>query len=166
MRRRNEWPMYAIPFLSMKPGRHAFHFEADAAFFAERPESLIKDAHLDVEIVFDKRDDHHFELHFTVRGTYRVTCDRCLDEFDLPVEGTFRLTVERTDRGESDDDDLLYLPLHEHEVPIGEHIYQYAHMMLPFRKVCAMGNRRCDPEMEKLIASYSPGRHLSQEEKT
>ncbi len=159
--RRNEWQEYAIPFLSMKVGRYTYHFEADDAFFAQRPESLIKSGHLNIDVIFDKRDDFHFELHFQLKGSYHITCDRCLNEFDLPVEGTFLLTVERKDHAESDDDDLMYLPLYQHQVPIGEHIYQYAHVMLPFRKVCAMGGAQCDPDMEKLIASYGRKTHES-----
>lgn len=88
-----------------------------------------------------------------------MPCDRCLDEFDLPVEGRFVLRVERKDAPPSDDEDLLYLPLYAHEVDISEYIYQYAHMLMPFRKVCAMGDKACDPEMEKLIAKYSSQSH-------
>ena len=75
---------FSIPFIGLSTGNHQFEFGIDDAFFAYFENSDIRQAHVKINLDLDKQE-RMMVLQFNLAGTLRVTCDRCLEEFDFPV---------------------------------------------------------------------------------
>ena len=76
---------YDIPVFGLKDGTHEYKFEAGTAFFKYFENQDLPDGSLNILILLDKKPQM-MELSFKINGKLSVICDRCLDQFDYPVE--------------------------------------------------------------------------------
>lgn len=99
-------------------------------------------------------------FEFSITGTVEVTCDRCLELFDYPVEGNETLYVKLGDEWDEESDDVLIIPESEHEFNVSQLIYEYIMLMLPIQRIHPddeNGKSTCDPTMlEKLGTQPEP----------
>ncbi len=93
---------YAIPYKGLSIGNHHFEFEVDDRFFDAFEGSEIHRGHASVSVELVKTE-RLLTLDFTIDGEAEVTCDRCLDEFMMPVHyaGTLQVRFSETEK-ESD----------------------------------------------------------------
>lgn len=142
---------YSIRFTGLKEGRHEFGFKLDDAFFSNFSNSEIHNAGLTASVDLQKRTNF-LELQIRIDGHVRVTCDRCLEEFDLPLSGCNRLYVKFGEKTYEQSDEVTILAANESEIRMGQYFYEYAHLALPYRRVHEMvDGGRCNGEMmEKL----------------
>jgi len=147
---------YVIPFAGLKEGRHEFEFDVDDSFFDHFDSSEIKEGKLGVKVILVK-NPQVLELNFNIEGLVKTICDRCLDEFDLPMiyqgklffkfgEGTYELT-----------DEILILSPSEHEINISQFIYEFIHLALPYRRIHPdiNGINGCNETMIQKLESLS-----------
>ncbi len=155
---------FDIPFVKLKNGEHHFSYTLNDDFFGLFEYSPIQSGNLNAEVEFIK-DTTLFNLHFTMQGTVRITCDDCLNEIDFPVESDFHLVVKLVENPGEEEDEILYLNLGESEVNIARYLYEMVTLALPIRRTC--GNEgdtsQCNTAMiEKLNAL----KHAVKEEDT
>ena len=83
---------YTIAYKGLKPGLHDFRFEVDGSLFEEFESPEIKDGACEVTVALE-RGEAMLTLDVTVDGSVVVECDRCLEEFMMPVryEGTLHV---------------------------------------------------------------------------
>ena len=145
---------HTIAFSGLKDGRHDFHYAVGAPFFQDRSDEEVHDADLRVTVELDKSPNMLVTL-IHVSGTVQVDCDHCNTPLDFPLEGDqrqiFRFTGEDPD---SDDEEIVGLDPHAHEVDLGHYIYECVRLALPIRRVHAPG--QCDPEVELSNEPASP----------
>jgi uncharacterized metal-binding protein YceD (DUF177 family) len=92
-------------------------------------------------------------LEFTISGTVRTTCDRCNEEFDMPLEGEYRLIVKVGGHETGDeDDDIITVAANEHELDLSQYLYEYITLSLPIRRVHPDGT--CDEEVIKKLNDH------------
>lgn len=84
---------YKIPFSGLKKGIHHFDFKIDKAFFKNFEDSLINNSNLNIHLAFDKQP-RMFVLDFDFEGTVQTVCDRCADNFDLPINGQQQFIIK------------------------------------------------------------------------
>ena len=138
---------YSIRFTGLKEGRHEFGFELDDAFFSNFSNTEIHRAGLKAFVVLEKKTSF-LELLIDISGPVRVTCDRCLEEFDLPVSSTNRLYVKFGEKTHEQSDEVTILAAGESKIGLGQFFYEYAHLALPYRKVHEMAaGGICNGEM-------------------
>ena len=127
---------YKIPFVGLKEGLHHFNYELDASFFRQFPDSLIQDCRLFADISFEKKS-RLFILNFDFSGVVATSCDRCGEDFDLPIHGTHTLYVKLTEpEGDEEEDiDVVWLDEHAAEVDLNPWLYEYAHLTMPYSKI-------------------------------
>lgn len=97
-----------------------------------------------------------FKFHF--EGYIEVKCDRCLDKFNLDVEGDFRLIVNYGSDFEEVSDEIITIPNNDANVDLSQFIYEYINLMLPIKKVHPddeFGNSTCNQEMIDRLHNYS-----------
>ena len=123
---------YLIPISGLKIGLHTFDFQVDKTFFAEFPDSLIKEGTFKVHLDFEKRIDL-YELHFTYEGTTKSTCDRCLAAVNFPIKGENQLILKFAEEY-LEDVDVVYIPIKTEEFSVAKHIYEYLSLAVPFIK--------------------------------
>jgi uncharacterized protein len=156
---------FSIPFTGLKLGKHNFEFEVDKSFFDAFEHSLVKDGALKVEVDLDKQETLLI-LHFRVSGTIKLSCDKCLSDFDQPIELKERQIVKFAEEVEDEDVDeleIIVLPRKETEVDISELIYEFITLSVPFINKCEQANQTCDEQMLMTLEKLATG---SEEEET
>jgi uncharacterized metal-binding protein YceD (DUF177 family) len=154
---------FEIAWLGLKLGEHEYEFSIGDEFMRERgaPEEL-HGWNAQVKLNFD-RQQSFFRLHFDVSGSVTVPCDRCGDDFLLPLWDEFDLLIKLTgdeedDRETDDEADVAFLSRHETVIDISSWIYEFVMLSLPLQRVHPLnadGEPGCNPEALRLLSQLS-----------
>jgi uncharacterized protein len=147
---------YAIRISGLGEGDHDFSFELDRQFFAlfEHPE--IDHGNVLAEVRLEKKQGV-IALHFSLKGEVEVECDRCLERFMIGISTGQTIFVKMGDTPGEIEDDVLMIGRDDHEIEVGQYMYEFIMLALPYQKVHpddAQGNSTCDPEMLKQLEAY------------
>lgn len=145
----NKHKEYNIPFVGLSNEIHRYSFFIDDKFFAMFDISEISRAGVQIELDLEK-SDRMLILNFDMSGFIEVTCSRCLDEFDLQVEGKQEFFVKFGTELKEEDDNVLILPEGSSSFNLSSLIFDYVHLMIPYRVVHPeneTGETACDPEV-------------------
>ncbi len=88
------------------------------------------------------KDRNRFRLVGTVRGVLELACSRCLDPFELPVNGAFdvRFLPEAENVGvgerEVEDDDLSAAFYRDDQIDLAQLIEEQMYLALPMKPLC------------------------------
>lgn len=142
---------YSIPFAGLAKGTHQFEFEIDDKFFEAFENSVIEKASVYADVTMLKEETM---LTFTFRfdGFIVRTCDRCLEEFRMPVHEMRAMVVKFGEAADNDTDDVVVINPGEHHLNLAPHLYDFLTLMVPIRSVHPddeSGNPGCDPEFLK-----------------
>ncbi len=140
---------YILRFKGLSLGKHRFDFSVGEDFFQGFESSVIPSGHARVSVDVEKQSNM-IGLDFTIDGKVRVPCDRCLEEFDLPVEYRGTLIVRFSETPDEGDGDILWLHPGETELDLSQYIYESIGLSLPFQTIHPEdenGNSGCDPQM-------------------
>jgi uncharacterized metal-binding protein YceD (DUF177 family) len=140
---------FTIPVSGLHNGPHEYDFNIDRAFFQCFPESPIKDGQLAVHFIFDKRPDM-YTMTFEIDGRVRTTCDRCLEEFDLPIADEQMLVV-KFDEKEWEDADIVYILKGTERLNVARYIYEFVNLAVPMTTTHDEAGEDCNPEMLKFL---------------
>ncbi len=151
---------FSIPFTGLKLGKHNFELEIDKSFFDAFEHSLVKDGALKAMIELDKQPTMLF-LNFHISGTMKLTCDKCLSDFDQPIELKERQIVKFAEEVENEDIDeleIIVLPRKETEIDLSELIYEFITVSVPFINNCEQANQTCDEQMLATLEKLANGK--------
>lgn len=137
---------YSIAYKGLKSGRHEFTFVLDGAMFQAFESADIKDGSLTAQVSLLK-GEHEMNLDVSIEGSVRVTCDRCLDDFDLPVRFDGRLIVRISDEPGEYDGEVMWLLPAEDQLDLSQYLYESVVLSLPYSRVHPDGG--CNPDMLK-----------------
>ena len=148
---------YAIRISGLGEGDHGFSFELDRKFFAlfEHPEIDNGNVHADVSL---EKKTGVFSLHFTLKGEVEVVCDRCLEKLMTGISTSQSVFVKMGDSPGEIEDDVLMIGRDDHEIEVGQYLFEFIILALPYQKVHpedSHGNSTCDPEMLKRLDAHS-----------
>lgn len=144
---------YAIPFKGLGVGQHSFKFEIDAAFFEKFDFQDIKSGSAIILLDLTK-ESTLMDLHFNIKGTFEVTCDRCLGNYMQPIDGEFRLIIKFGDDYEEESDEVVIIPKTENRIDLSQYIYEYVNLLLPLKRTHP-NIEDCDPEMIEKINTHA-----------
>lgn len=97
------------------------------------------------EIYLEKRGERIF-VEGTIKGTFLLECDRCLETFEFPIENAFKVDLELTDHAtlrehpiaehscSSNEMDVMFLD--EPLVDVFYVLQQQVYLALPDKKIC------------------------------
>ena len=153
---------YKVDLKGMATDTVSYRWQADNDFFSAVQGSDIKQGLLDVALRV-KRTSGAYELEFQLQGEVEVTCDRCLESMNQPIDAFCTLRVVM---GEDfvDDGDVVVIPEREGVINVAWNIYEFAALQIPLRHVhpnCealseSSEEERVDPrwaDLKKLINS-------------
>ena len=153
---------YKVDLKGMATDTVSYRWQADNDFFSAVQGSEIKQGLLDVALRV-KRTSGAYELEFQLQGEVEVTCDRCLESMNQPIDAFCTLRVVM---GEDfvDDGDMVVIPEREGIINVAWNIYEFAALQIPLRHVhpdCealseSSEEEKVDPrwaELKKLINS-------------
>ena len=144
---------YTLPFSGLSEGKHQFEFKVDDRFFAEFEGSEVEKGKLEVNVELEKRSTY-LRLTFSIKGVVELICDRCLENFDFPVESARELLVKFSEKPVEDEAELIYLHPTDFQVEAAQYIYEFVILSLPIRRVHPDGKNgvsMCDPVMLKKL---------------
>ncbi|MBQ4280318.1 MAG: DUF177 domain-containing protein [Rikenellaceae bacterium] len=140
---------YLIPYKGLSIGDHTFEFEVDDRFFEAFEGSEIRRGHLKVTVGLN-RQSSVLTLGITIRGAVTVACDRCLDDFEMPVDYTGTLVVRFSETEADYDGEIMWVNPAEGEFSLAQYIYESIWLSLPYQKVHPLdagGRPTCNPDM-------------------
>ena len=157
---------YLIEFGGLEDGVHEFEYTIDDSFFARFEKSIIQHGQIDLLVTLEK-EPGLLLLDFTFNGSITTTCDRCLDDLDVEIEGYNELIVKfgtvAEDEIENTEVDIITLSAREHELDLSELIFEYISLQVPIRNVHPddeNGKSTCNAEvireMEKHLIQPAP----------
>ena len=152
---------FVIPFSGLKAGNYTFTFEVDDRFFEHFEYSEITHGRIHVDVVLE-RQPRMMVFNFLIAGHVLIPCDRCGENFSMPVDGEEQLIVKYGQVHEEESEDILVITEDEHELDMSQYIYEYIHLLLPMRKVHGTdedGNSLCNPDVISRITEeeHEPG---------
>lgn len=132
-------------------GSHTYQFEINDDFFADREYSEIQHGKVAVKLDID-RQETLMVLHFGIAGAVRVTCDRCADEFDLPMRDEREFFLKLGTENAQESDDVEVISADQADFDISSLVYEFIILAVPMHRVHPEG--QCNPEvMAVLMAS-------------
>ena len=156
---------YIIEFAGLSAGEHLYEFSVEDKFFENLDYSEIKQGNILVKVNLLKQSTM-LVLHFDISGTVKVICDRCADDFDLPIHGNNKLIVKVGGTyEESEDDDIIYVADNEHKIDLTQYLYEYIILSIPIRRV-HLEEGNCNESTLDKISDLSEGESPDEEEKS
>lgn len=142
---------YAIFHQGLSVGEHTYEFALDDKFFEDYG-GEIKHGRCEAVVTLVK-SANLLSLHTDITGEVEVACDRCLENFYIPVEFDGSLAVKFSseregydvDRHTGFDDEILWLPPETDAIDLREYLYESIYLSLPMQRVHPEGE--CDPDM-------------------
>jgi uncharacterized metal-binding protein YceD (DUF177 family) len=147
---------FIIPFSGLKVGRHDFVFAIDDKFFDGFENTEINHGKVKIEVFLNK-NVNLLEFDIQLKGDIMVSCDRCLDEFSIPIAYATKLFVKFGETNEEQTDEIIVLSFSEHEFDLKQYLYEYILLSLPYRRVHPndkKGKSLCNKEMLKKLNEY------------
>ncbi len=149
---------YQIPHIGLKEGMHHFNFEIGEAFFSHFDESQVHQAKIFVDLALDKKE-RLYVLNFDVSGSIHEECDRCGQQFDLPIHGNYTIYVKigAAREEDADSEEVIWISEGDALLDLSEIIYEYIHLSIPMQITHPDrpdGSPGCDPEILKLLGSH------------
>ena len=141
---------FTIPLSGLRDGLHRFDYEIGKEFFEAFDHSPLSSGEVNVHLEFEKRLDLCI-MTFSIDGKVEVTCDRCLDPFDLPIEDEQRLLVKYSEEV-WEDADVIYILYDTETLNVARYIYEFINLAVPMIKHHDDAGERCNPEMLKYLS--------------
>ncbi len=148
---------YVIGYKGLSNDLHQFDFKVGDKFFEDFENSEIQKGDIDVHVILNKKT-LILEFEFDLHGKVLLTCDRCLDEFEMDIEYHTVLYAKFGEENREETDELLILSLQESDIDLSQYIYEYIHLSLPYKRVHPLdkkGNPICNKEMLKRLEGLS-----------
>ena len=134
---------YKIDLKGVKDETTRLDFDLNDDFFGALDGSQLEHGALHVSVSIRKMAGF-FELLFHTEGSVVVTCDRCLDDMDQPIETDNKLMVKLGDTY-SEDDDTVTIDENEGMLDLSWFIYEFIMLAIPIKHVHAPG--KCNSAM-------------------
>ncbi len=141
---------YIIEFTKLRKGENEFTFLLNDKFFedfdGEHP--IHSDANVKLILI---KTENMYDLSFEFDGTVRLTCDVCLDEFDMPLSGKFHLIIKISEVENYSDDEIIYITSNSLEYNLKQYLYESVMVSLPIKRVCNLAKKECNSEVLRKI---------------
>ena len=151
---------YKIDLKALKEAETTLEFDVDDDFFKALDGSQLEHGSLHVSVSIRKMSGF-FELAFHSEGTVTVSCDRCLDDMQQPIEADNSLVVKMGDTA-SEDGDTVIVDENEGILDTSWFIYEFVMLAIPIKHVHAPG--KCNSAMTQKLDELSGAVRSGEEE--
>lgn len=129
-----ELKVFTIQFVGLKLGEHDFQYQIDSAFFQHFGYDDFNSIAVDVNVKLIKKTTL-MEFEITSKGEANVNCDLTNEEFDTPVNGSYKFVVKFGEEFNDEDEDIIILPHGEYEINIAQQVYETIALSMPNKRV-------------------------------
>lgn len=150
---------YIISLNGFNEGHHSYDLEINGEFFELFEESEIREGKLLAAIDLEKCSSN-IDLIIKISGWVKISCDRCLEPFEHPVECENRLLVRLGKFFDDSDPEIITVPSPEHEIDLKQFLYEFIYLALPIQRIHPVnynGESMCNPLMLKKLGEHLVG---------
>lgn len=140
---------FLIPVSGLGIGVHDYQFDINDEFFADKEYSEVKQGNVTVKLTV-VREETMMTLNFHIEGKVLVPCDRCGDEFYIPIQSEQVFCIKLGADEVEESDDVVVVPAEEHAFDIRSLVYEYIILSIPIHRVHPEGE--CNPEALALLS--------------
>ena len=145
---------FRIDLKALTEDETPLEYELDDHFFQQLEDAQLQQGSLHVSGSIRKAVGF-YELQLHSAGTVRVTCDRCLDPMDQPIEADLRLVVKLGSE-QTDDDDVVVVDEAQGVLDTAWLIYESIALAVPIQHVHQLGG--CNDAMMRMLEEHSAAR--------
>ncbi len=125
---------YTVNIIGLSQKAHRFDFELGDEFFGQYGQTLLESGLFKVGVILDKRETL-IEASFHIQGNAHLTCDRCLEPFDYPMD-LDRMILFKYGQEEKELSDEIVLITHEQvSLDLGQYIYELIVVAIPMKRL-------------------------------
>jgi uncharacterized metal-binding protein YceD (DUF177 family) len=155
---------FKIDLMALTEEQTALAYELDDAFFQQLESTEVQGGALHVSGSIRKAVGF-FELQLAISGTVRITCDRCLDPMDQPIDTTLRQVVRlgstegaagAQDGAYLQQDDAIIVDEADGMLDTAWLIYESVALAVPIQHVHQPGD--CNDAMMRVLNEHSAAR--------
>jgi len=125
---------YRVNIMRLKNSVHEYDFDVENDFFGHYGTKLVSEGSLKVHLTLDKRETL-IDATFSIAGTVKVTCDRCLETFDEPVKAIKKLVFKFGETDEELSDEIMVIQRDTEAIDFGQYMYEFILLELPMKKL-------------------------------
>jgi uncharacterized metal-binding protein YceD (DUF177 family) len=127
--------IYQIDLKSLSPAmNYQFDYVLGDDFFESVDGPEVRQGNINVSLSVVHASSA-FELNFHIDGVVTVTCDRCLDDVEIPVETRNRLIVTFGETYNEMSDEHIVVSEDEGFINVAWYIYQFIALAIPIKRV-------------------------------
>ena len=147
---------FDIPFGGLALGAHQFDVKINDSFFKSIEYSEIKQGNITAEVKLIK-ESTMLLFNFYLRGYVELVCDRCLENYNQELEGTFKLIVKFAEEEEEISDEIITISHDKTNINLTHYLYEYIILLLPLKHVHPddeNGEHTCNVEMLQQLEKH------------
>ncbi|GHS87413.1 hypothetical protein FACS1894201_08680 [Bacteroidia bacterium] len=134
---------FSLKFSGLANGVHVFHFETTTDWFRAYRYEEIDQCRVNIDVRLNK-SERMMVLDFVFAGSITVSCDRCLDSLEIPVQHTEQVIVNFGQTTQFDEDAWM-VSEKEFQIDLSDFIYETIVLQRPVSAMHALED--CNPEM-------------------
>jgi len=152
---------YQIDFRNIAQGEvRKYEYLLDNKFFIDIDGPEVQKGKIHVTLTLERKPSS-FVLLFHCAGTVYVSCDRCLEEMDIPIETDNRLIVKLGKAYAEESDEVLVIAEDEGTLNLAWFLYEFVALAIPMKHVHAPG--KCNKTMTSKLKKHSTKRSDDQD---
>lgn len=129
---------FEIEFVKLKDGTHHFQYRIYKEFFEAFESEEVIDANVQVNLELNKHPNW-MNVNFQVIGMVGLTCDRCLEKINMPVDADYTIIYRQQDTGgksNNEDTEIIILAPSEFKFSVSRPVYETILLNLPMLRNC------------------------------
>lgn len=139
---------FKVNILGLSQKAHTFEFAVGDDFFAHYGKALLDGGQFDTVVTLDKRETL-IEADFSIRGNARLTCDRSLEPFDLPMDFHRKILFKYGEEATELSEEIVLITRDQASLDVGQYLYELITVNLPMKRLHP--RFRDEPESEESI---------------
>ena len=127
-----------------------YKYQLDNQFFEDLAAPEVQKGNV-TTILKVRKTSGIYQLDFQTEGVVVVSCDRCLDDMEQPIESTDCLKVKLGDEY-TEIDDIVVVPEEDGYINVAWFIYEFIALSIPMKHVHAPG--KCNKDMVTKLSKH------------
>lgn len=154
---------YSLNIARLKDGKSQESYLLDDDFFSYFENSLVKSGEVKVQLDLF-RTDSHIEAKFQLNGAVKLECDRCLEEYEQPVDAAYIIFYSYDENIGKENHEVIQISRTQAQVILIRELYDFTQLAVPFRKVPDKSVHLCPPSVLAMLGLDEEGEETLIEE--
>ena len=125
---------YSVNIIGLSQKAHEFDFKVGDEFFRQYGTEILQGGDFEAKVVLDKHETF-IDGDFSIVGTAKLVCDRCLEPFDQPVKVHRKVMFKYGEEPAELSDEIVVITRDQAQLELGQFIYEFINLEIPMKKL-------------------------------